>query len=127
MQIRRWEAIYNDGNILHQYNGDGTENKYIDIDRHRLIRFILHDSYGPAIVLNLTRSKKLIYRRRVALNLNSKIQEVVYIAGWQENIEGKNIQMLCFLFEDGHIEIANHFSENHPWFYPVIFLPDECI
>ena len=125
MQIRRWEAIYNDGNILHQYNDDGTENKYIDIDRPRLIRFILHDSFGPAIVLNLTQSKNLIYRRRVAVNLNSKVQEVVYIAGWQEKIEGRNIQMLCFLFEDGHIEVTDHFHEKHPWFYPIIFLPDE--
>jgi len=126
MQIQ-WEAIYTDGNSLHQYNDDGTENTYIDIDRSHLIRFILHDTSGPAIVLDLTKSQKLIYRRRVALNINSKIQEVVYLAGWQENIAGRNIQMLCFLFEDGHIEVMDRFNKNHPWFYGVNFIKEEEI
>ena len=127
-----WGVAYNNGDGLLQYNEDGTENKYTDIDRTHLIKFYLfergvHDRVNQKLSINLSGNKKLIYRHRVAMNLTKNTREEVIIAGWQENIEGRNVQMLSFIFEDGHIEIADHFSENHPWFYPIRLLPDECI
>ena len=138
MQIQ-WKAIYNDGNGLLQYNEDGTENKYTDIDRERLIKFILFEPYvidkefhtiqghNIKLVIHLNGNKKLIHRRRVAMNISTNTREEVFIVGWQEKIEGKNIQSLSFLFEDGHIEITDRFHENHPWFYGINFIKEEEI
>ena len=121
----RWLAIYNDGSSLPQF-ADGTENKYTDIDRSRLVKFILFVGDTPKLVIHLDKNKRLIYRRRVALSFSGH-QEIVYLAGWQELKHGINTQMICFLFEDGHIETVDRFYENHPWFYPVKFLPGEQI
>ena len=124
-----WKAIYNDGESLSQYNEKkGTENKYTDIDRSRLIQFVLLAEDNPKIVIHLDENKKLIYRRRVAVafsGANAGKQETVHLVGWQEKKQGINTQMICFLFEDGHVEIVDRFYENHPWFYAVIFLSEE--
>lgn len=123
-----WVAVYNGDDILPQYNEDGIENKYGDIDRDRLERFILIDSEtkGVKLVLNLDPSKMLIYRRRTAIDIQSKKKEVVYIVGYQERIGDIARQCINFIFEStGHIEVTDGFKENHSWFYPVIFLPYE--
>jgi hypothetical protein len=52
-------------------------------------------------------------------------QQAVHIAGWQEKSNGKNIQMLCFLFDDGHIEILDKFDKSHAWSIPITFMPEE--
>lgn len=120
-----WIADYGD-KCLPQYNDDDTENKYTDIDRDRLTRFLLVDELGSIrVVLNLTPDKKLIYRRRVAMSVFTKTRKVVYILGWQQNINNNNVQFLNFYFEDGHIETTDGFKEDHQWYYPVVFLPEE--
>lgn len=116
-----WVADYGKTS-LHQYNEDGTENKYGDIDRGALKRFILCDDDKVRFVLNLDSGKKLIYRRRVAMNMNSNVCERVYIIGYQEG----QTQCINFYFEStGHIETIDGFKEGHEWFYPVVLLPDE--
>jgi len=125
-----WNAVGNDGSYLPQYNEDGKENKYTDIDRDTLERFVLTDAQtGKAkLVLNLDSEKKLIFRRRTAKSVDNEIKEVVYILGWQQNIAGHNVQAIAFYFEStGHIEMTDGFTKDHRWFYPVTFLPEEEI
>lgn len=121
-----WKVVYNDKTELPQYNDDGSENKYTDINRNKLIQFSLweKDLDIPVLVIHLDSQKRLIYRRRVALTFDGR-KTIVHLVGWQENVEGKNSQMICFAFEDGHIEVVDRFSENHPWFYPINFLDIE--
>ena len=126
----QWVAVYDGNDTLPQYNEDGTENKYSDIDRDRLERFVLVDNSNDQVkfVLNMGAGKKLIYRRRTAISLKSKITEVAYIIGYQETLDGgaSSIQSICFIFEStGHIEMTDGFREGHRWFYPVVFLPEE--
>lgn len=126
----RWKAVYNDGTFLSQYNEDGSENKYGDIDRLKLVQFQLIASDKPLVIVHLDPAKKLIYRRRVAQHVTgfkAGTKEVVYIVGWQENRRGVSFQTVCFLFEDGHVEVVDRFREDHPWFYSVRFLPEERI
>ena len=139
MQKIEWQAIYDDGETLSQYNEKkGRENKYTDIDRSRLVQFVLLADDIPKLVIHHDKNKRLIYRRRIAMvfsgppagkaeggNLSTCNQETVHIVGWQERKKGVNTQMICFLFEDGHVEVVDRFREQHPWFYPVIFLPEE--
>lgn len=122
-----WKADYGDS-CLTQYNEDGTENKYGDIDRQSLKRFILMDGDKVRFILHVDPGKRLIYRRRTAIDVMSRVQEVVYIIGYQENIQGYNKQALNFYFEStGHVETMDRFKEEHRWFYPVQFLPEETI
>jgi glycerophosphoryl diester phosphodiesterase len=119
-----WKAIYDGGESLSQFNLDGRENKYTDIDRKKITQFVLYRDKTPVVVIHLGGKKRLIYRMRRALD-NHGNQEAVYLAGWQEKRNGTNIQSIVFLFEDGHVEILDRFYEKNLWFYAINFLPDE--
>ena len=127
-----WKAIYRDGSCLMQFNSDGSENRYTAIRRNELSQFLLFHGGEVLLVLHLDEGKKLIYRRRVAVHFKIGPQgktgeESVYIVGWQENRRGVNVQSLCFVFEDGHIEVLDRFCEGTRWFYAVKFLPEEAV
>ena len=125
-----WEAVYNDGTSLSQFNEDGSENKYTDIKRGQLSRFIIYHGAVPLLIVHLDGNKQLIYRRRVAMHLlGSKAgsSDVVILAGWQENRRGVNVQCLCFVFEDGHVEVLDRFYEDVGLFSHVKFEPEEKV
>lgn len=116
-----WEADYGNTSLT-QYNEDGSENKYSDIDRGAIKRFILRDGDKVRFVLNLDPSKKLIYRRRVSMSMLSKVFDTVHIIGYQEG----SVQCINFYFEKtGNVETTDGFKEGHKWYYPVIFMPEE--
>ena len=123
-----WKAIYTDGTELPQFNEDGSENKYGDIDRAKLKEFHLVQHKQIMAVVHLDSKKRLIYRRRVAQYMagpKKGLREAVYLVGWQEKRGRVNVQVVCFVFEDGHIEVLDRFREDHPWFYSVNFLLEE--
>jgi hypothetical protein len=124
----RWKAVYNDNTFLNQFNSDNTENKYTAIKRDELKQFIIFSTNKnePLIVVHFTRpSQKLIYRQRVAMGVDSKIKRRVVIVGWQENVQGKNVQHINFVWENGFIETMDRFNPEHRLFYPIRFLPCE--
>ena len=121
-----WKAIYNDGSFLTQFNNDRTENKYTDINRSKLSQFILYQFGIPIVIVYLDGNKKLIFRKRVAIHVGVG-QEEICIVGWQENRNGTNIQMICFVFEDGHVEVRDRFDEHSKWFYPIQFMKEESL
>lgn len=141
----QWVAYYDDGTHLRQYDDAGIESKYADIDRSRLTSFALYDggrvdgvdiSGNPVVGSYLTASKKLlhlhlesgqrlIYRRRVEQSVGTEIPNVCYMIGWQQLIKGENVQAICYVFEDGTIEVAGRFNESHPWFYSPQAVPSE--
>ena len=121
-----WNAIYENGESLSEIADDGSSNSYGDINKKSLTQFILYRYGAPVVVIHLDQKKKLIYRMRRARD-NHGNEESVYLAGWQEKRNGMNIQMLVFLFSDGHIEVVDRFHEGHPWFYGIEFLEEEKI
>ncbi len=120
-----WKAIYNDGKELPQYNEDGSANQYPSINREKLVQFVFIIDGKPKVIIHLDKNKRLIYRRRVAQALFDKKLKVVYLLGWQETKNGVNQQMICALFQDGHVEVVDGFREDHPWFYSVNFIKEE--
>ncbi len=93
----QWKAIYKDGTFLPQFNNEGSENKYTDIDRVQLVQFHLIKDGKPIVVIHLDSNKRLICRRRVAKHFSGPkagTQEVVWLVGWQENRRGVNVQMM---------------------------------
>lgn len=119
-----WKAFYNDETSLPQYNEDRSENKYTDIQRDKLTKFVLYDNNVEKVVVHLDSKKQLICRRRVAISGSGKIKQVVWLVGWQEKIEEKNIQLLTFYFDDGHIELLDRFKDEHP-FDEIKFMDEE--
>jgi hypothetical protein len=104
----KWVAIYNDETFLAQFNEDGSENKYADIDRNRLTHFaMLGEGNKPVLVIEMERpTQKLIYRRRTFMDLVGNIKGVIFLVGWHENINGKSIKVINYIYPDGRIVLA---------------------
>lgn len=121
-----WKAIYSDDKSLNQYNEDGTENKYTDIDRTILEFFEIYRDDKLVLKIHLGDGKRLICRRRVDLSIQKKkIVRVVYLVGWQKTINGENIQSICYVFEDGHIEMAGAWNEKSSFAYAPNLMKEE--
>lgn len=134
----QWVAYYADNTHLRQYDDDGHENKYADIDRARLASFALYDGgvphseapfhYEPAthklFHLHLEPGQRLIYRRRVEQTVGAA-PIVCCMIGWQQLIGDQNTQSIAYIFENGTIELAGRWREDHPWFYSVQPVPSE--
>ena len=145
----QWVAYYTDNTWLRQYDDYGAEHKYTDIDRRRLASFALYDGgvdpndkmkavppgisvgapYIPAtrkvLHLHLEPGQRLIYRRRVEMKVGAPAPVVVYMVGWQQTIDSENVQSIAYAFEDGTIELAGRWRDDHPWFYSVQHVPSE--
>lgn len=113
MNSIQWVAQYED-ELFPQYNEDGTENKYADIDRERLTAFSLVRESGILIRLHLDKGQRLIYRRRVEVRPGDKTT-VCYLVGWQKTIGNENVQSIACIFEHlGTVEIISEWREG--WF-----------
>ncbi len=126
-----WKAVYNDGKELSQYEEDGKENKYPDIDRSKLSAFeirkagIIQPKAVPDQLLfkmYLEPGRRLIYRRRVlekykfgggARDIKAKPigRSIIYLVGWQATIGGRSVQDIAYVFEDGHVELSGIWRE----------------
>ena len=99
-----WIAQYNDGTQLDQFNLDGSENLFKNINQDKLKRFIIR-SEQREIILNLVTGEvringlklsfgfedevhRLIYFRRVRQILGSGAPSVVEYVGWQATMQG---------------------------------------
>lgn len=120
----QWRAIYSDGEILPQYNEDGSENKYADIDRTRLSSFELSLEGRVLFCLHLDPGQHLIYRRRVELPVGGS-PLVVYLVGWQMTVNGQNVQSIAYVSQDGEVHLAGAWRNDHPWFYQIQPVPEE--
>lgn len=124
-----WIVVYEDGGILYQYEEDGKENLYADIDRERRVaEFHLRDRSTGKIVLAyaLEPGQRLIYRKRHSMSgVTGEKNWTIHLVGWQQTIDGKNIQNISWVFPDGSIINTGRFRDNHPIFYSVELLPFE--
>ncbi|KKN28238.1 hypothetical protein LCGC14_0856480 [marine sediment metagenome] len=130
-----WVAVYNDGTVLPQRNGDGSENRYGDIDRSNLVEFHLYERNGNGrgrlrYALYLDPGQRLIWRRRVVMRADSEgktISEVAFhLAGWQMTVGKQNVQSIAYVPEEApHTFMAGRFREDHPLFYAAIAHPNE--
>lgn len=118
----QWRAVYKeqDGTISKrdmygQFNADGSENPYKNIDRNKLGRFDLLKEDGVTIVhsLFLYEGQRLIFRRRNFIPLNGGKRTMAYILGWARTIylgngQKEDIYSLMYIFEDGTTAHDNH-------------------
>lgn len=102
-----WTAIYTDDSRINQYNKDGSENLFKDIDQNRLNKFIVSNNKAEAIVNIKTGEIKvngvkldfgynssehrLIYFRRVRQTLGNNTEpDINEFVGWQTTIQGSD-------------------------------------
>lgn len=119
-----WEARYNDGKALPQYNADGSENRYADIDRARIASFSLFDGDRLIVTVHLDHGARLIFRRRVAQAPGGD-KFTVHLIGWQRTVGVHNVQSILYVMDDGEIHMAGEWREDHPWFYAAVPVPCE--
>lgn len=117
----QWVASYKDKTYLKSSEGAA----YRDIDREKLERFsLISDDQRVIYTLWLDPGQCLIYRRRVFKTVQS--ETVWYLVGWQQTIQGRNVQSIAYLSEDGlRVNLAGKFREDHPLFYSVEYIPEE--
>ena len=119
-----WKAVYKDGTSLTQFEEDGKENKYPDINRSKLVAFEIRkagieDKPDKLLFkLFLDPGRRLIYRRRLLdkmkfgkANPEFVSREIIYLVGWQATIGGRNVQDIAYVFEDGHVELSGMWRE----------------
>ncbi len=110
-----WRAVYKDKKALPQYNADGTENAYKDIDRYRLGRFdLLNEDEKIVYSVYIHTGQRLIFRRRNLITLGrigleERSRKIIYIVGWQMTIKTpeklRNITSINYIHEDGRVEL----------------------
>jgi len=120
----KWLARYNDKTELHQVNDDGSENRYVDINRAKLESFALYSDEGRHLFeLHLDQGQRFIYRKRVEQRTGES-PFAVYMVGWQKTVNGVNVQSIAYVTESGQVHMAGAWREDHPWFYSVV--PVSC-
>jgi hypothetical protein len=128
MDNLEWIAVYADGSILRQHEPDGTENRYEDIDRKRVSEFHLRlkGKDFTVIAYALDPGQRLIYRKRHSMSgITGEKNWTIHMVGWQQTVNGKNVQCISWVFPDGSIINTGRFRENHPVLYGVELLPFE--
>jgi len=127
----QWLAVYEKG-MLPQFNEDGTENLFGDIDQSKLKMFILRSMNGPGYwAVNLKNGTfkireetfrwagfgkgvdyRLIYFRRVRQIMGAvhpaiqhRQRTEVQHLGWQATVDGKNHQRIMHITESGACSI----------------------
>jgi len=110
MKKPTWVAVYTSGETLPQFNEDGTENQYKDIDRENLEFFELYRRDELIFRLHFDKNKRLIYRRRILITTGGG-RETITLIGFQETARNKNFQAICLIFPDGHLEMLPKWKE----------------
>jgi hypothetical protein len=117
-----WLANYGDES-LPQYNDDGSENLYKDIDRTRLTAFSLVRDGSIIARVHISPDKRLIYRRRIEKRTGGG-EVRMHLAGWQKTVGGENVQSIVCAFEHlNTIEVIDGWKEG--WFDKPEFLDFE--
>jgi hydroxymethylpyrimidine pyrophosphatase-like HAD family hydrolase len=114
-----WLAEYKDGSIIRQNNAFGKIISSDEIDRDKLKTFTLICDNKIIVKLHINNNERLVYRRRVEKTIGDS-EIACHIIGWRKLVDNKICQSMMYVFEDGNIEMASDFQENHKWFYPPI-------
>lgn len=114
----RWRARYSDGTWLDQVDGQSI---YPTINRKKLAAFdildtdkdldvkkeLRDDKWQLVFRMWLEKGQRLIYRHRPTMDLaTGNISSEFWLVGYQEKINGKNNQVINYVFPNGHVEQA---------------------
>ena len=121
----KWRAIYRDGTVVEQYDEkrDPIEVSSEVLDRKKVMTFFIIQGQVPVFTLHLDEGQNLIYRRRISVTEYKA--KICHLVGWQQTVQVETVQSIAYVFEDGRIEMAGRFREDHPWFYSIVLTDKE--
>jgi len=116
-----WRCQYNDGTYFPatQEESKRMSQTYSDIEQDKLIFFEVYKRETDNLVLQThfhDQDRQLIHVRRI-LKHTQKSDEKIWLVGWQKTVNGKNVQSINLIFEDGHIEAIGEWG-NPPYDKP---------
>jgi len=118
-----WQAAYEDGTVLNQYNEDATKNSYNDLNRDGLETFSLLDDQDNVIVtVELEPNCVLFWRMRVALHPSGRTRERVHLVGWRKADGTEEINLVL---QDGKVRKYKKWNPNSQWLYEPIWRSQE--
>ena len=123
-----WLAHYEDGTTLAQGQDRwGRPASYADIDRSRLVAFDLWQGERLVVQVDLRDDsngevgrRRLIWRIRHQLD-SAGNQAKIHLVGWQRTAGGRNIQAICYVFEDGVVMLGGQWNEGRGFMYQVVY------
>ena len=124
-----WTAFYRDGSKLHQIDPvTGQETSSERIDRSRLAAIALYDDRGLLVLSqHYQPGWRAVFRRRTEICQQTGQRQVVYLLGWQQTVEGRNVQHISAVVQrpDGGTLVQNigRWQEGHRWLYPIVPVP----
>lgn len=118
--MHKWRAYYSDGSKLEQEQG---VDKYSQIDRTKLVGFEILENDKTKVFLHLEPGQRLIYRKIGVKYFNASTQEhsdgpKTIMCGWQQTVNGKNIQSILYLTPDGIVHQTGRFIGVQPTMRP---------
>jgi hypothetical protein len=118
-----WKAKYkNNINSHSNKNGD----KYTDIDRKNLESIEVYLNSKIIHTLLIEKDKRLIMRYRVQQDINNPNKSTyIFLIGWQQTINGKNIQEITYIFPDGKKEVSGKWDNTKALYSEVKLRDDE--
>lgn len=125
----RWRARYSDGSYLDQIDGTSvypTINRkalaafdILDLDRHKdwSDQEKKSDKYQLVFRMWIEKGQTLIYRYRPRISIvtGKKVSEF-WMIGHKQKINGRDVQVINYIFPDGHVEQAGKWLGGVPVF-----------
>jgi len=105
-----WRAIYVDETHLDEVDAAGTEHGFAEVDQGRLVAFALLPRRAglptPVVRLDPASGQRPIFFRTRLVDVNPQTgaesnQRTITVLGWQRTVEGRNVQSLTALYDDG--------------------------
>lgn len=120
-----WRAVYSDGTALSQFDSDGSEHKYTEIDRSKTCMIQLVENCEPVFSMPLKEGQCFFIRQRVTIDLHAREKQRVWIVGWRQKKLLRTDMKVNFVYSDGKVETLDEFQPDHRLYRPINFLPFE--
>lgn len=107
-----WLVKYKDGSQLQQFEMDGKEHLFKEIDQSRLDTYtwMPFDASKPSYTLKLEPWQRLIaaktHRLITSLRTGIKSHTITYLLGWQTTHQGRNFKSIMYIKPDGDVILS---------------------
>lgn len=112
-----WKAVYGDGTEFNEFDDDGRDHGFGEVDQSRVVRVHLiplrPHLAEHVVAIDPTRGQRPIFFRRHRLTVRTadgavEARSTVTVLGWRQSIGDQLVHSYTFLFDDGSSLIADN-------------------
>ena len=112
-----WKAVYDDGAEFDEFDDDGRDHGFGEVDQSRVVRVhlipIRPHLAEHVIAIDPTRGQRPIFFRRHKVTVRMgdgaiEDRQTVTVIGWQRTVADEAVYSYTFLFDDGSSLIADN-------------------